>query len=538
MSIPKEPRQLMINLMYLVLTAMLALNVSAEIINAFFALDKGNQSAMDVVQTQLDLSERSLDKLLEDDSKQKYKPIGIAVDDVRATSKELVSYINDLRDELIDAAGDKNGQNDAGDYVMSYGMSVPKGKKDKDVTTRLLVEEGRGAELEQKIRAAQERLIQQYETLLNTYGKDFELKEEEIANKIAALKANIALRVSDDWKNSEKKSWAEFKFQQMPVAAVLPLLSQIQANARTSEANLVGDLVALAGGRTIVMDQFFPIINAEKSYVIKGEPFKAQVSLGSYSTQMNPDNIKLTINGQRLKIGADGTADFSQLARETGNKKLVLKSEVTNPLTGEVTTGSSTFEYEVGLRSASVAADMMNVFYIGVDNPITLSAAGVPTEQLKVKTSGVTLSGSGAKRTAKVTQPGEATITLSGGGLSPTDFKFRVKRIPNPEVSLAGKTDGTIKSGEFRVQRGLYPELKNFDFGVKCKIQSYTLFYTPERKDPIKVDVNGGGFPGQAGEYVRGAKAGDSFVFTSVKAKCPGDQGGGRRVNGLAFTIR
>lgn len=537
MSIPKEPRQLMINLMYLVLTAMLALNVSAEIINAFFALDKGNQSAMDVVKNQLDLTEQSLDKLLEDDSKQKFKPLGVAVDEVRATSNELVVYINNLRDELIDEAGDRNGKNDDGDYIMSYGISVPKGKKDKDVTTRLLVEEGKGTALEEKIRSTQEKLMEQYEKLLTTYGKDFDLNEEEVAAQVAGLKANIALRINEDWKNSDKKSWAEYKFKQMPVAAVLPLLSQIQTNARATEANLVTEMAKLAGGKAIIMDQFFPIINAQKSYVIKGEPFKAQVSLGSYSTQMNPENIKITVNGQRLKLGADGTADFSQVTRETGSKTLTLKSEVTNPLTGVVTTGSSTFDYEVGLRSATVSADMMNVFYIGVDNPITLSAAGVPTAQLKVKTSGVSLSGSGAKRVAKVTQPGVASITLSGGGLSPTEFKFRVKRIPNPIVSVNGRTDGFIKSGTFRVQRGLYPELKNFDFETNCKIQSYTLFYTKKQGDPVKVDVTGGAFTGRAGQYVKSAKAGDSFIFTEVKARCPGDTKG-RRVNGLAFTIR
>lgn len=537
MSIPKEPRQLMINLMYLVLTAMLALNVSAEIINAFFALDKGNQSAMDVVQSQLDLTEQSLDKLLEDESKQKFKPIGPAVDEVRATSKELVVYINGLRDELIDAAGDRNGVNDDGDYIMSYGMSVPKGKKDKDVTTRLLVEQGKGNELEQKIRTTQQKLIKQYEALLTTHGKNFDLNEEEIVNKIAALKRNIALRVTEDWKSSDKKSWAAFKFKQMPVAAVLPLLSQIQTNARTTEADLVSDLAKLAGGRTIVIDQFFPIINADKSYVIKNETFRAKVSLGSYSTQMNPENIKLMVNGQRLRIGPDGTADFSQVARQTGSKKLTLNSEVTNPLTGEVTKGSSTFEYEVGLRSASVAADMMNVFYIGVDNPITISAAGVPTAQLKVQTQGVNLSGSGAKRVAKVTQPGIANITLSGGGLSPTTFKFRVKRIPDPKITINKQTDGFIKSGTFRIQRGLNSKLENFDFETDCRVQSYTLFYTKKNGDPVKVDVTGGAFTGRAGAYVKSAKAGDSFVFTNVKARCPGDSRG-RRVNGLAFTIR
>ena len=161
----------------------------------------------------------------------------------------------------------------------------------------------------------------------------------------------------------------------------------------------------------------------------------------------------------------------------------------------------------------------------------------MPTAQLKVKTNGVQLSGSGAKRIAKVTRPGVSSITLSGGGLSPTEFKFRAKRIPNPKVMVNNQTEGTIKSGTFRVQRGLYPKLENFDFEAKCKIQSYTLYYTKKGGDPVKEDVKGGAFSGRTGTYVKSAKAGDQFIFTKVKARCPGDAQG-RSVNGLAFMIR
>ena len=210
---------------------------------------------------------------------------------------------------------------------------------------------------------------------------------------------------------------------------------------------------------------------------------------------------------------------------------------MTNPLTGKVITGSATYQYEVGMRSASVAADKMNVFYIGVDNPITISAAGVPSEQLQVRAEGATITGSGSQRKVRVNRQGLSKIILSGGGLPTSTFEFRVKRIPNPEVTLAGKMDGAVRKAEFRVQQGLIPKLKDFAFDAKCDIQSYTLFYTPKGGDPIRVTGSGRRFAGQVANYVRKANAGDSYIFTEMKAKCPGDRTG-RRVNGLAFNIR
>lgn len=537
MSIPKEPRQLMINLMYLVLTAMLALNVSAEIINAFFALDEGNQSAMSVVGEQLNNTQMGLNELLKDPSKERFRPLGKAVEDARAASQELNAYIDKLRQSLIDEAGNHDGETNEEDFTTSYGMVVPIGKKDKDVTTRILVDEGRGDELAAKIKSTRERLLAIYTQLLREHGPEMDLSPTDIDTKISQLEQNIALNVDNAWKESDKKSWAEFKFKQMPLAAVLPLLSQIQTNAQSTEAMMVNDFVAIAGGKVIDVDQFFPIINAERSYVIKGEPFRAKISLGAYSSQLDPKNVQITVNGQPVRIGPDGLADFSQIAGNTGSKRLVLESKVTNPLTGKVLTGSTVYEYEVGMRSASVAADKMNVFYIGVNNPITLSAAGVPSTQLKVRAEGATITGSGANRTVRVERQGNAKIILSGGGLQPTTFNFRVKRIPDPVVTLSKRIDGTMRSGEFRAQRGFYTELKDFQFDATCKVQSYTLYYTPKQGDVQRLTGRGARFEGEVAQAVQKASIGDNYVFTEVKARCPGDPVG-RRVNGLAFTIR
>jgi len=243
MSIPKEPRQLMINLMYLVLTAMLALNVSAEVMNAFFTLDKGNKASINTVETQLDQTVQGLKSLLEDESKAKFKPIEPAVDDVRSAVADFNTYVDQLRDLLIDTGGNKNGEVDEGDYIMDHGKEVPKGKKNKDITTRLLVDEGQGEELKAKILETRERLISSYTTLLEEHGTDLDLNEAEVEQRISTIGDNIPFNIDDEtWQETDKKSWADFKFRQMPLAAVLPLLSQMQSDAKSSEASLVNQM--------------------------------------------------------------------------------------------------------------------------------------------------------------------------------------------------------------------------------------------------------------------------------------------------------
>ena len=455
MSIPKEPRQLMINLMYLVLTALLALNVSAEVMNAFFTLDDGNKSTMATVNTQLDEKVDGVKELLKDDAKQKFRPIGPAIDQVRSTVAGFNDYVSALRDEIIDASGNKNGQIDDGDFTESYGKKIWKGKKNKDITTDLLVNKGKGEELKQKILDTKEQLTKVYADLLNQHGKAFGLKDAEIKTRVESMSNNLPLNVDDEeWKKAkDKNSWADFKFRQMPVAAVMPLMSQMQADATSSEAALVNDLAELTGGRVIEFDAFFPVVSAKKAYVIRGEPFEAEISVGSYSSQIDPSNIKLSVNGQGLSVGEDGKAIFSQgTSGGLGPKTLNLTASVTNPLTGETTTGDATYEYEVGERSIAVSADKMNVFYIGVPNPISVSAAGIPTADLRVSGSGGGIKISkknNSQYTVTVSEVSDKVrVNVSGGGFK--DSKpFRSKRIPDPIAKLGRSKGGNIGSGEF-----------------------------------------------------------------------------------------
>ncbi|GJM33998.1 MAG: gliding motility protein GldM [Saprospiraceae bacterium] len=532
----------MINLMYLVLTALLALNVSAEVMNAFFTLDEGNKASIATVESQLDQTVSGLKKLLSDESKAKYKPIEPAVDQVRGVVASFDSYVNDVRDKLIDAAGNKNGEVDEGDYIMSHGKKVAKGKKNKDVTTRMLVMDGEGGKLKEEILKTKDELVKVYTELLNQHGKTFGLQEKEIENRTQNIGNNLPFGIDDEtWKGSkDKTSWEDFKFRQMPLAAVLPLLSQMQSDAKSSEATLINNMAELAGGRVVEFDAFFPVVQAEKAYVIKGEPFKAQISIGTYSTQINPDDISISVNGSNLTVGEDGKAEYTTNTTSTGKQSLKLAVKVRNPLTGEVTDGEDTYEYEVGTRSATVSADKMNVFYIGVENPVSVSVAGASSNDINVSGSGISIKATNrasGKYSVTASKPGDAKITISGGGLPTTNFDFRVKRIPDPTARLGNKEDGSMGNGEFKAQQGLIAWLDNFDFDARCDIQGFTLVRVPKRDDPIESVNSGGKYNSKSNRLADAAKPGDTYYFENVKAKCPGDVAG-RKINSLVFKIR
>ncbi len=520
MSIPKEPRQLMINLMYLVLTALLALNVSAEVMNAFFSLDKGIQESGKIVDVS---NSRVLDAI--EDQAEAYpdkKEFAEKAKQAQAITSEFVDYVQNLRDELFEAAGGPHPDH----------PEWPKRKKDKDVTTRLLVlgdpntpeDDGKGFELEAKIKETRQKLI-------------------DLVDKDPEVIKSISLDI-EDWKalsHDKKSSWADFKFRQMPVAAVFPMLSKIQSDAKTSAAAVLNYLFKKAKGEDIVFDVFQPVLAAKKSYVIRGEKFEADVFLGAYSSQSS-ENTKVYVNGNLIPM-EEGTAHYTTKATGLGTKKLNVKIVVTNPLTKEEKEYEKVFEYEVGERSVAVSADKMNVFYIGVENPVSISAAGIPTSELRVSISGgggKIKKVSGSQYVVTVSKPGgqepNCFVKVSGGGMN-AKKGFRVKRIPDPIARLGNKSDGTLPAGTFKAQKGLIAWLDNFDFDAKCQIQGFRLVRVPKRQDAVEALNSGGSYKSQAQRLINQAKPGDTFYFMDVKARCPGDSSG-RKINSLVFNIK
>lgn len=532
MSIPKEPRQLMINLMYLVLTAMLALNVSAKIINAFFRINDSIQANNSITDTSNDNTFESLDLNAEQD-RTKYQPLVDAAKEIQLVSDDFTAYVETLRDTLVQASGGYYPEDD------KNHPGQPKGYKNKDVTTRLLVNDGMATTLKDQILDSRAKLMEIVNELNGAEGTGID------DASLARLENQISLGIDDAYKREKKPgrdsvTWEYFTFNQLPLAAVFPLFSQYTNNMKSSEAAILNYLIDQLGKETIKVDNFIPISSPRKSYVIAGETFETEISVGANSSSIN-ENVRISVNGQNMQVDDQGKAKYSVRTSGTGVKKYKVDITLTNPTTGNVETYPGEFEYEVGRRSVAVSADKMNVMYIGVDNPISVSAAGVSSNDLRVNGSGAGIKltkTSNGKYNARVSSMGAAKVTVSGGGLTPTSFDFRAKRIPDPIARLAGEESGTLGNGVIRAQSGIFAELDNFDFDAKCTIAGFTLVYQPPREDLAEVVNVGQAFTSASKGLISRAKPGDTYYFNNVRAKCPGDGNSTRKINPMVFKIR
>ncbi len=514
MSIPKEPRQLMINLMYLVLTALLALNVSAEVMNAFFTIDKGINNSNDIVENTNSAILNSIQKQASAYDSEENQAYLVKAKEVKQVTDDFVRYVEDLKKSLFEAAGGPSEKD----------PEKPKRIKDKDVTTRLLVglenQPGKGYELMEEVTSTREELL-------------------SLVDNDPAVMPNFTLGIDEEAvAKSDKDDWVLYNFQQMPVAAVFPILTKLQNDAKSSSNTILNHLLGkVSGADEVKFDAFEPVISARKGYVIRGEKYTADVFLSAYSTTAG-ENTKIYVGGSALPMES-GKGTYEVSTNSIGTKTYNVKIEVTNPLTGETKSYEKEFEYEVGERSVTVSAEKMNVFYIGVDNPVAVSAAGVSSNDLNVSLNG---GGGSIKKVGNgnymvnVSQPGEVRVNVSGGGMSDSKV-FRVKRIPDPVARLGKLEDGAVGNGEFKAQGGLIAWLDNFDFDARCDIAGFELVYVPKRQDPVPVINQGARFNDRAQQLVRRATPGDTYYLNNVRAKCPGDVAS-RKINSLVFRIK
>ncbi|MCB9276407.1 MAG: M48 family metalloprotease [Lewinellaceae bacterium] len=191
-----------------------------------------------------------------------------------------------------------------------------------------------------------------------------------------------------------------------------------------------------------------------------------------------------------------------------------------------------------GQHTVSIAADKMNVLYIGVDNPLTIAVAGIPNEQVEVKSEDVTLLKTGEGRyNARPKKEGKVAISVSGNGLPQTDVVFRSKRLPDPLATLQGRTGGNMNIEQFRQSVGLEAKMMNLEFDASCKVLSYNFIHVPPKQDPVEVVMHGPAFTDTAKKVASQAESGSVYYFDNVLCECPGDEAP-RQVNSLVFKVK
>lgn len=191
--------------------------------------------------------------------------------------------------------------------------------------------------------------------------------------------------------------------------------------------------------------------------------------------------------------------------------------------------------------ACAIALNKLNVFYIGIENPISIVVRGVPKEQVVVRGDGLDIRKTDSDNDDYIVTanaPGEGGIIISGGDMKPARFAYRLKRIPDPVARLGGsRRAGTIGNGEFKAQGGIAAVLENFDFEAVCNIVNFEVTYLAKNQDPVAVINNGARFNGPANDLVGRARPGDVYFFDEIRCNCPGDVAA-RNLGSLVFRIR
>ena len=508
MALPKEPRQKMINMMYLVLTALLALNVSSEILNAFKTVNNSLVKTNEVVAISTATYLKSLEaKKSEPESRVKaeeWYPLALRATEL---SSSTYAFIEQVKDSLMRGSG----------YNPAAGDTTYK-EDNLDAGTRILVEG---------------KLGKQLKDILEKYKQDVVRIHPDVQ---ASFAANLPIDLTVPKTTSAgNNTWEAAYFRMTPTIAALTILSKFQNDVRTTENRIVAFCHSKVGEVAVRFDTYSPLVGASSTYLMPGQEMEITAGLGAFSSQKKPS---ITINGASASIEADGLARKKFNVPGVGSHSATVVISYTDQ-EGNPRTETKKIEYTVGSPTgASVSADAVKVLYIGLENPLTVSGGNVGAEKTSATISQGTIKNlGGGKYVATVSAPGTATITVSADGKN-TAFPFRVKRVPDPVPMVGQSAGGRTPANAFKAQAGVRADLKDFVFeGVKFDIVSYVFYATgagfPENPG---VSQNGGAyFNGDSKRIMERCRPGTTVVLDEIRARGP--DGSVRALPPMAFNL-
>ncbi len=522
MSLPKEPRQKMINMMYLVLTALLALNVSNEVLEAFKTVNKSITTSNTALDNKNKVIYDAFAKEQNDpQTKAKADIWAPKAEQVKKLSADVSNMLDNMKLQLKQESGLK--KDDKGEEEFK--------EDDLDAATRLFAEKGEGKKMYEALANYKKNVL----AVINADEfKDNPKLQEDLKKKVAEFSKTLPLDLSvPDKAHAEKtgddaKDWVFNYFHMTPTIASLTILSKFQNDVKNSEAQLVDYIHQQIGAVKIVYDQFEAIAQANRTYAMPGDEIEIKAGVGAFSDAAKP---KITINGQAMALEG-GKATYKTTASGAGDHSVAVRVEFTKP-DGTTAVKDEVVKYTVGTPSgASVFLEKMNVLYIGVDNPMSISAGSAGREKMSVSMSqGSIVTAGGDRFIAKPTTPGSAKINVTVNGHT-TPFEMRVKRLPDPVAMVGGNKGGGISSSMFKAQGGLIAKLES-DFEAPFQVVGYTLGANVGgiyRETPVE----GSRWP--ADGLIKQAQPGSQVFFDKIRVKGP--DGVIRELPGIFYNLK
>ncbi len=497
---PETPRQKMIGMMYLMLTAMLALNVSGDLLNAFILVDKSIKSSCKTVEEKNKILYYNFEQANAQNPKRVNDKYQAALQ-VKAHADSLYNKIYGYKKLMILKA-------DGPEFTPDSFLST----SNQDIAAQVMMVES-GGDRSKDLKKS----IEEYRDFLISVVEGDE-----------GMKRNVESMLStQDPPNLDgtKPTWESQQFEHLPLAATMGLMSNMQANVRNTEADVVTFLYKKIDEASFKFNAIKALAIPESNYVLRGGQYKADIMLAAYDDTMEPI---VTIGDNKLPVEA-GCGKYVVAASAVGSKKYTARIEIPDPITGELRPYTVDAEYEVGEPSVVVSPTKMNVAYIGVDNPMAISAAGISSSDLKVTATGGSITKSKDGYIAKPTKGAKELIIsvsadINGKHQNLGSTKFRVKTVPDPKPSLYKdrETRGGIAVSEWKGMQGLFGFMKDFDFDLPVKVTSFTLS-TMQGGFTVSEKSNGAAFSSAQKSLISKATQGKKYYIENIDVSVAGE---------------
>jgi len=496
-----SPRQKMINLMYLVFIAMLAMNMSKQVLSAFGFMNEKLVDSNVTADSKNNATYASL-ATKASDQPDKFAALSKNAQKVQALSLEFNSYIEKVKEDLTAEVEDKSNYEsmdgtDKGDtYFFKGEIYTENGKAFLDK-------------------------INNYRTTVSDLLKKSQ-KKKEFNGIISSVKSRFD--TSDQKTEDGTEPWLKNRYEGFPLITTITNLSQMQADIKATEAEMLSSMVQGQLESDVSMTNYTTILVPETAATLQGSHFKGKIVLGRYDASLKP--TKVIVNGKEITNIKDGGAILDFPAGNVGENEIkgefIFKegdSLVRLPI-------SQTYAVVAKPNGAVISADKMNVVYRGVANPITISMPGVADNRIKANAVGMRKSKGLGKYMLSPGKGREVNIKVTGqlptGESVSSSQKFRIKDIPAPSASVRGTQYGMIKMPKTSVKKiRVGAILPDFVFDLKINVSGFSI-KVPGRPT---VKVSGTRLNAAAIRALGKAKKGDVINIFDVKASLSGNSG-------------
>jgi gliding motility-associated protein GldM len=504
-------RQKMINMMYLVLMALLALNVSKQILDSFFQFEQSFNAAAVNIDSKNNATMSAFAKNMES-SAAKTKPYFERAKKVQQEANEFYKYIDDLKakiEEMYDGRVDgPNSPLKAPDQMEKHANYFTANQKAK------------GKEFMKMINDTREDILQYLKP-----GKDsVKIKNLDLYNQALAACQLHADDPKKEGNKVNKADWVSETLEHQPAAGLIAILARIKNDAKTLESDVLERLAKQVDATDYKFDKLEAKVLAPSNYVMQGETYEADILLVASNSKGNPT---VKVGGTTIDVEG-GVGKYKASATGIGPKTFSGEIIVVGP-DGEAKPYPFSADYQVFKPAATIAATEMNLLYKGIDNPMSISVPGFSSADVKISAPGIQLKSlGGGNYNAKVpaSTNGEVTISASvtkdGVTRRVGSQKFRVRSLPQPTAQLGGIPNDGLPKGKASVvaQTSLLATMgAGFAYNLQYRVTGFKLIVAYKRKPPRMASGSGSVLTGEMKSLIRSAGPGDRILFEGIRAK-------------------